>query len=116
MLLTVALSATIVRTAPAEETAKGSLSVRTIHITSSTYGGLLPGTTCDTSALVKQQCEGRTICTILVDNTLCRTAPELDVVLIRALSVSYHCGYDSKKTQHRAEAPGKLRLSCVTRN
>ena len=81
-----------------------------IHIDDAQLGSASPG--CDVSQEIKQRCEGRTHCDVVVSKDLC-PAKRLPG-LLQPLRISYHCRVGEMPRNLIADEPNRLRLLCVS--
>jgi hypothetical protein len=87
------------------------ISLRTsIHIDDAQLGSASPG--CDVSQEIKQRCEGRTHCEIVVSKDLCPTKRLPG--LVQPLRISYHCRVGEMPRNLIADEPDRLRLLCAS--
>jgi hypothetical protein len=83
---------------------------KTIHIDEALLGRDLAS--CDVSQPVKQRCEGRTHCEIVISKDLC-PAKHLPG-LLQPLQIDYHCRVGEMPRTVIADEPNRLRLVCVS--
>lgn len=81
-----------------------------IHIDNAQLGSASPS--CDVSQEIKQRCEGRTHCEVVVAKDLCPTKRLPG--LLQPLRISYHCRVGEMPRNVIADEPDRLRLLCVS--
>lgn len=81
-----------------------------IHIDDAELGSASPS--CDVSQEIKQRCEGRSHCDVVVSKDLCPTKRLPG--LLQPLRISYHCRVGEMPRNVIADEPDRLRLLCVS--